>query len=49
MRSLRVREPVLGIAVIGFAMLILAGCQPGGSSNDGIDPGIIEVPIAFIK
>jgi hypothetical protein len=26
----------------------LAGCQPG-SSGDGIDPGVIEIPFAYIK
>lgn len=46
---LRIREAVLGIAAICVAMLALGGCQPGGSSGDGIDPGIIEIPIAFIK
>jgi hypothetical protein len=28
---------------------MLSACDPGDSSGEGIDPGIIEVPLAFIK
>ena len=45
----RACEAVRGIAVIGAATLALAACQPGSSSGDGVDPGIVEIPIAFIK
>ena len=36
-------------AGLGCALLaLLAGCDPGGS-GDGIDPGIVEIPVAYIK
>ena len=31
-------------------LLLLAGCgSEGGSGGSGIDPGVVEVPIAYIK
>ncbi|MDH3218187.1 MAG: hypothetical protein OEO19_01540 [Gammaproteobacteria bacterium] len=30
-------------------MAVLNACQPGGSGDEGIDPGIVEIPIAFIR
>ncbi|MDH3390116.1 MAG: hypothetical protein OEN02_19690, partial [Gammaproteobacteria bacterium] len=30
-------------------MAVLSACQPGGSGDEGIDPGIVEIPIAFIR
>lgn len=35
--------------VLCLFALFLNGCQPGDSSGDGIDPGIIEIPVAFVK
>ena len=46
---LRFCEAILGITVIGAAVLALSACQPDTSSGDGVDPGIIEIPIALIK
>jgi len=31
------------------AVAALSACDPGSSSGDGIDPGVVEIPIAFIK
>lgn len=31
------------------AVLSLGACQPGEESGDGIDPGIVEIPIAYVK
>ena len=42
-------RPALRAAVLVFAAsLLLGGCDTG-ESGDGIDPGIVEIPIAFIK
>ena len=42
-------RPALCAAVLVFAAsLLLGGCDTG-ESGDGIDPGIVEIPIAFIK
>ncbi len=38
----------LGMALSGLALITLAACDTS-SSGGGIDPGIIETPIAFIK
>jgi hypothetical protein len=38
----------LGVAFCCLAAALIAGCDPGGS-GEGIDPGIVEIPIAFIK
>ncbi len=35
--------------MLSAVSLILSACDPGSDSGDGIDPGIIEIPIAFIK
>ena len=39
----------LGILLLCATVIALSACDSGGSSGDGIDPGIIEVPLAFIK
>ena len=28
---------------------VLSACDPGSSSGEGIDPGVVEIPIAYIK
>ncbi|MDH3535023.1 MAG: hypothetical protein OER87_04680 [Gammaproteobacteria bacterium] len=38
-----------GLALAVAAMAVLSACQPGGSGDEGIDPGIVEIPIAFIR
>lgn len=38
----------LGIAFCCLAATLVGACDPGGS-GEGIDPGIVEIPIAFIK
>jgi hypothetical protein len=38
----------LGVLSLCAALIALSACD-SGSSGDGIDPGIIEVPLAFIK
>jgi hypothetical protein len=43
------RGPVLGIALVGAAMIALCACQPGSSAAKGVDPGIVDIPVAFIK
>ena len=43
----RLRWP--GLSVFLAAVFALSACDSGSSSGDGIDPGIIEIPIAFIK
>ncbi len=39
----------LGLAFFGASVSLISACDPGSSSGDGIDPGIIEIPIAYIK
>ena len=39
----------LGVLSLCAAVIALSACDSGGTSGDGIDPGIIEVPLAFIK
>ena len=36
------------LALIGLIVLMLGGCE-GSSSEEGIDPGLVEIPIAYIK
>ncbi len=36
------------IALYCAMAMLLAACGPGGS-GEGIDPGIVDIPIAFIK
>ena len=43
------RLPFSGMAIIGLFVAALSACQPGSSDGDGIDPGVIQIPIAFIK
>ena len=43
------RIPFLGVAIICAIVAALSACQPGSSEGGGIDPGIIQIPIAFIK
>ena len=38
----------LGVLSLCASVIVLSACDPGGS-GEGIDPGIIEVPVAFIK
>ena len=40
--------PRVCFVLVAGAMLALAGCG-GDSSDEGIDPGVIEIPIAYIK
>ncbi|UCH41513.1 MAG: PD40 domain-containing protein, partial [Gammaproteobacteria bacterium] len=40
----------VGLAFLCLAIPLINACDSGGSSSgDGIDPGIVEVPVAFIK
>ena len=39
----------LGLVVLCTAVVALSACDPGSDSGDGIDPGIVEIPIAFVK
>ena len=39
---------LFALTLCAFA-LILSGCQPGECTGDGIDPGVVEIPVAFIK
>jgi len=39
----------LGVSLLCAVVMALGACDSGGSSGDGIDPGIIQVPVAFIK
>jgi hypothetical protein len=39
----------LGVLSLCAAVITLSACDSGGSSGEGIDPGIVEVPLAFIK
>jgi hypothetical protein len=38
----------LELVILCAAAVAISACDPGGS-GDGIDPGIIEIPVAFIK
>ena len=46
--SLR-RVPRLGAVAMCAVAMLLGACAPGSSGEDGVDPGVIEIPIAFIK
>ena len=48
-RSLFCRVPCLGIAFVCAVAAVLSACDPGSSSGEGIDPGVVEIPIAYIK
>ncbi|MCP4877584.1 MAG: hypothetical protein GY896_19165 [Gammaproteobacteria bacterium] len=39
----------LGLLMLCFAVAGISGCEPGSDSGGGIDPGVIEIPVAFIK
>jgi len=39
----------LGVLSLCAAVAALSACDSGGSSGEGIDPGIVEVPLAYIK
>lgn len=39
----------VGLACLSVAILMISACDSGSSSGDGIDPGVLEIPIAFIK
>ncbi len=43
------RVPRLGTVAICAVAMLLGACGPGSSGEDGVDPGVIEIPIAFIK
>jgi hypothetical protein len=38
----------IGLASLSVAILMISACD-SGESSEGIDPGIVEIPIAFIK
>ena len=42
------RSRRLSTALGSMLLALLAGCDPGGS-GDGIDPGVVEIPLAYIK
>ncbi|MGD2173267.1 MAG: hypothetical protein PVF80_14240, partial [Gammaproteobacteria bacterium] len=46
--SLQLHRNRAGIAFCCLAAMLLGGCDTGGS-GEGIDPGIVEIPIAFVK
>ena len=46
-KGMQSRMRICGLAGLCLSVLTISAC--GGSSGDGIDPGIIEIPIAFIK
>ena len=39
----------LGVLLLCAVVVALSACDSGGSSGDGIDPGIIQVPVAYIE
>ena len=39
----------LGLLILCGVVSILSACQPGEEAGDGIDPGVVEIPIAYIK
>ncbi len=39
----------LGLLMLCFAIAGISGCEPGSDSDGGIDPGVVEIPVAFIK
>jgi hypothetical protein len=39
----------LGLVVLCAVVVALSACDPGSDSGDGIDPGIVEIPIAYVK
>ena len=43
------RIPFLGMAIICVITAALSACESGSSAGDGVDPGVIQIPIAFIK
>ena len=51
--SRRLRLPFrmrwLEVIALSAGILVLGACDSGGSTGEGIDPGIIEVPVAYIK
>jgi len=38
-----------GVSILCAVVSTLNACQPGGDSGDGIDPGVVEIPLAYIK
>lgn len=46
--ALQMRCNRSAVAFCCLSAILLAACSPGGS-GEGIDPGIVEIPIAFIK
>ena len=41
--------PYIGVVIICIIAAALSACAPGSSEGDGVDPGVIQIPIAFIK
>ncbi len=39
----------LGLVVLCAAVVALSACDPGSDSGGGIDPGIVEIPIAYVN
>jgi len=39
----------LGLVVLCAVVVALSACDPGSDSGDGIDPGIVEIPITYVK
>ncbi len=37
------------LSLLCAASLVLVGCDSGSSAGSGVDPGIIEIPVAYIK
>jgi hypothetical protein len=38
-----------GLVLLCSAVVALSACDTGSSSGDGIDPGIVEIPIVYVK
>ncbi len=41
--------PYLGVVIICTIAAALSACAPGSSEGDGVDPGVVQIPIAFVK
>lgn len=39
----------IGLTFLCVALLLLGACDSGSSGDGGIDPGVLEIPVAFIK
>ncbi len=40
---------LLGLALTWIAVSLLSACDPASTSAEGIDPGVVEIPVALVK